>query len=40
MQMDGCMYKQGGQHDEPNACLLQLFGKFTKGGIFLKKCIT
>jgi hypothetical protein len=37
---DGCIDR--GQHDEPNACFLQLFGKFAGGGggIFLKKCIT
>jgi hypothetical protein len=30
----------GDQHDEPNACFVQLFKKCAKGGIFLKKYIT
>jgi len=30
---DGWIYRQRGQHDEPNAYFLQ-FGKFAKGGYF------
>jgi hypothetical protein len=37
---DEWMYRQTGKHIEPNACFLQLFGKFAKGGIFQQKCIT
>ena len=40
MQMDGCADREANMMNLMVFFFLQLFGKFDKGGSFLKKCIT